>query len=64
MQYEHKEVFLKYDFKLKGLDVFYGTFLSNEKKFDIIWSACKIIMILPHGQSSIERRFSVNKEIL
>ena len=57
-------MFLKYDFKLKRLDVFYRTFRNNEKKFDVLWSVCKMIMIFSHGQISIERGFSVNKEIL
>ena len=35
MQYEREELFLKCDFKVEGLYVFYRTFLSNEKKFGI-----------------------------
>ena len=46
------------------LDAFYGTFLSNKKKFDILWSVYKMIMIVSHEQSSREGEFSVNnKEI-
>ena len=52
-------MFLKYDLKLGHLDAFYGTFLSNKKKFDILWSVYKMIMIVSHEQSSREGEFSV-----
>ena len=35
-------------------------YLSNEKKFDILWSVCKVIMILTCGQSSLEKGSPVN----
>ena len=35
-------------------------YLSNEKKFDILWSVCKVIMIFTRGQSSLEKEFPVN----
>ena len=57
-------MFLKYDLNMGHLDAFYGTFLSNKKKFDILWSVYKMIMIVSHEQSSREGEFSVNnKEI-
>lgn len=44
MQYEHGDLLLKYDLN-------WGTlmYLSNEKKFDILWSVSKVIMILTCG---------------
>ena len=49
---------------MEGLDIFYGIFQSNEKKFDILWSVFKMIMILSDGQSSLEGAFSFNEESL
>ena len=28
------------------------------------WSVCELALLLPHGQASVERRFSVNKELV
>ena len=35
-----------------------------KRKYENLWHVCKIVMILSHGQSSIECGFSINKEIL
>ena len=35
----------------------------NEKNQDF-WYVCKVIFVLPHGQTSIERGFSVNEDLL
>ena len=35
-----------------------------KKKYENVWYVCKIVMILSHGQSSTERGFSINKELL
>ena len=55
MQYEHRDLLLKYDLNRGTL-----MYLSNEKKFDVLWSVCKVIMIFTRGQSSLEKEFPVN----
>ena len=47
-----------------GLDDFLCRYLADERNYENIWYVCKIVRILSHGQSSIERGFSINKEIL
>ena len=58
------ENFLKFNYLTDRLDDFFCPSLADEKKYENLWYVCKIVMILSHGQSSIERGFSLNKEIL
>ena len=62
--FEHEESFLKFNFTEDCLYTFLGLYLVNESQFKDLWHICKIIFILSHGQSSVERGFSVNKEVL
>ena len=62
--FEHKESFLKFKFTEDRLDTFLGLYVANESQFKDLWHICKIKFILSHGQSSVERGFSVNKEVL
>lgn len=52
--------FDKYD---QRVDEFLGTYLS-EQKYCKVYDILKIVCTLSHGQSSIERGFSINKEHL
>ena len=38
--------------------------MRGNSKFKCSWEVFKLIFILPHGQASVERGFSVNKELL
>ena len=62
--FEHKELFLKFNFTEDRLDTCLGLYLAYESQFKDLWHICKIIFILSHDQSSVELGFSVNKEIL
>ena len=57
-KYEHKKEFLKFSYKEDRLDVFLGNYISSEE-FKDLWYVFKIVFVL-----SLERGFSVNKEIL
>ena len=61
---EHKESFLKFNFTEDCLDTFFGLYLANQIHSKDLRHICKIKFILPHGQSSVERGFSFNKEVL
>ena len=39
-------------------------YLSSEEQYKELCSICKLVFILSHEQSHIERGFSVNKEVL
>ena len=53
VQFEHKESFLKSNFKEDRLDKLLGMYLSSEEQYKELWSICHI-----------ERGFSVKKEVL
>ena len=61
-KYEQNDAFLKFNYN-NQLDSFLSNILTIND-FKDIWPICKIIFVLSHGQSQVERRFSVNKEIL
>lgn len=55
--------FENFDRKNSRLDSFLSQFLSCEARYARVWEVAKIIMIFSHGQASVERGFSVNKNI-
>ena len=58
-----KDQFLSFDTRKQPADVFLRDYLSISLQYRELWSICKLIFILQHGQSFTERCFSVNKEI-
>lgn len=46
------------------LDEFYIEHLSNKAEFCHLWEVVKLVLVLSHGQASVERGFSVNKEVM
>ena len=64
VKFEHKERFLKFNFSNDRLDEFLGIYLNSESQYKDLWLICKLVFVLSHGQSNIERGFSVNKEVI
>ena len=64
VQFKQEESFLKFNYITDLLDDFLCPYLADEKKYENLLYVCEIVMILSHEQSSIERGFSINKEIL
>jgi len=60
---KHREEFSSFEMFTQRLDVFLMRYLS-EKKFESLSMVCILIFCLSHGQSSIERGFSINKEFI
>ncbi|KAG8179991.1 hypothetical protein JTE90_007959 [Oedothorax gibbosus] len=52
-----------FDPLLDRVDVFYYEFLSNPK-YPNLWQVVKSLLLLSHGQASVERGFSINKNLL
>jgi len=46
------------------LDQFYMDLIGKSEKFSSLFSVIKLLLILSHGQASVERGFSVNKAML
>ena len=61
---EHKEKFVEFDRASGRVDLFFGKFLNENKDCGSLWNVCKILFTLSHGQSAVERSFSVNKDFL
>ena len=59
-----KKINLKFNYLTDHLDDFFGPYLADEKEYVSLWYVSKIVMILSHGQSSIERGFTISKEIV
>ena len=58
-----KHQFLSFGMRKQRVDVFLRDYLSINPQYKDLWSICRLIFILQHGQSFTERGFSVNKEI-
>lgn len=59
----HHEEFRSFTPK-QPLDTFFYNILGQESKYSSLWMVIKMALVLSHGQSEIERGFSVNKDIL
>ena len=42
--------------------LFYDT-MGSSTEFKRLWEVVKVLLVLSHGQASVERGFSVNKEV-
>ena len=58
-----KDQFLSFGMRKQRVDVFLRDYLSINPQYKELWSICRLIFILQHGQSFTERGFRVNKEI-
>jgi len=45
------------------VDRFIHSKLSGQKSYDKLWIVVRMLLIISHGQASVERGFSVNKEV-
>ena len=57
------ENFEGFDCDRDRLDVFLYNIVSKQKEYTTVWSVIKKLLILSHGQASVERVFSYNKAI-
>ena len=57
-----REKFAGFSKQSDGLDMFYTEHLSDSK-YDKLLPVVKLILVISHGQASVERGFSVNKEV-
>ena len=59
-----KDIFLTFNQKEDRVDSFYASIMSVNASFKSCWEIFKIVFTLSHGQVSVERGFSINKELL
>ena len=48
---------------MERLDTLYYDALGQEKEYLKLWEVVRIFLLLSHGQSTVERSFSVNKDV-
>lgn len=46
------------------VDEFLHSFMTRDQKYQKLWMVVKQILILSHGQSTVERGFSINKQVV
>ena len=63
-KYEHREAFVKFDYKKHCLDDIIWPFLMRLSDNKELSTMCKVIFVLSHGQSFTERGFSIDKEVV
>ena len=63
-KYEHREGFLKFDYKKDHLDEFIWPFFMRFTDNKELCTVCKVIFVLSHGQSFTERSFSIENEVV
>ena len=59
--FEKHDEFIKFDYCNDRLDSFLGNYFSEKKD---LWHVAKLFFVLSHGQSFVERGFSINKELV
>ena len=65
IQLEHEERFSEFDLKSENrLDVLFHEIIGRKPEYNELWKFCKLIFTLSHGQSAIERGFSINKNVI
>ena len=55
---------MAYDAANDRVNLFLGTFLHGQKDSASLWKVCLFVFVLSHGQSAVERGFSVNENML
>ena len=60
----HYERFATYSFTQKRLDKFFSKLLENKEEYEQFSTTSKMLLTLSYGQATVDRGFSVNKEVL
>ena len=55
--------FSGFDQALCGVDKLFYDRLANNPSYAKLWAVVKIVMLRSHGQATVERDFSINKEV-
>ena len=56
--------FESFNFKKDRLDSFLYAFMGGKQEFQLLWKVTLFVMIISHGQATIERGFNVNKDVV
>ena len=56
--------FREFDKSKQRLDVFLWNYIGSDESYKSLMSICQIVFVLSHGQATVERGFSENKQLL
>lgn len=56
-------IFRDFDPKTDRVDTLLYETMGTKPSFSRVWDVVKILLVLSHGQASVERAFSINKEL-
>ena len=56
--------FLEFDPKTDRVDTLLYETMGSKPSFSRVWDVVKVLLVLSHGQASVERGFSINKEMI
>ncbi|XP_075744803.1 uncharacterized protein LOC142803566 [Rhipicephalus microplus] len=60
---EKKHNLQQFDKHTLGLDEFYLELLKGDSSYMHLWKVIRLLLILSHGQATVERGFSVNRQV-
>ena len=63
-EYKHSVNFTSFSKEKDRLDQLYFSSMANDKKYGKLWPVISKLLLLSHGQATVERGFSTNKEVL
>lgn len=61
--HEQKHKLRQYDKSVDRLDEFYPDLLKFSSSYSELWTIVKLLLVLSHGQATVERGFSVNRQV-
>lgn len=59
-----KAKFTNFNMDKEPLDTFYAQLMDNDNRFTELWNVTRMVLILSHGNASVESGFSVNEDLL
>ncbi|KAH7978129.1 hypothetical protein HPB49_004509 [Dermacentor silvarum] len=60
---EEKHKLKRFDKIADSLDDFYADLLKLNSSYSELWHIVKLLLVLSHGQATVERGFSVNRQV-
>jgi len=63
MIHDHHELFASFNPSASRLDTLMVTIMSRNDLYSKLWKVVKMLLVLSHGQATVEQGFSINKQV-
>jgi hypothetical protein len=60
----YSSIFSSFCCSTDRLDTFFSQYMGHNEDYSLLWSLARTLLMLSHGQATVERGFSVNKEVM